>query len=430
MHNAADRTLIALSEKTASVDPHRDMDFVADMMEYEVRKGVEVPDGVASKMYASWKRTGKIPSHQRFQKQQGRKRRRQAARGLIGGILGMGVGDALHHGSRKRIPKAVVPVAMALGAAGGVKAAAQEKRAKELEGVWEPEGRQLSAVDRLERMRHPKAGEARKKLREKLQRMQNPAAVRERKLLQAVRLSPHYMRLPVKAKLKVARVLSAKGRRQIKEEHFALPGRRYPIHDRSHARNALARVSQHGTPAEQAKVRAAVAARYPGIGKEKTAMFWGRKKKRKKELVGHFEMPVYDDVGGKVIDTYRAPVYKNEAPAFSIPAGAKWVPLKEKTAMRHPSELYKTASRKAMAVKALKGTALVGAGAVPAYVAGHRSGMARDAETPYGNVHMQYAYRKGQHDLAAKLRQHIAARKGTTKKAHANLRTPEHIVWG
>ncbi|MDE2096319.1 MAG: hypothetical protein KGL39_03670 [Patescibacteria group bacterium] len=57
---------------------------------------------------------------------------------------------------------------------------------------------------------------------------------------------------------------------------FALPGKgkgpsgkgagSYPIPDKSHARNALARVSQHGTPAEKAKVRAKVHAKYPGIG--------------------------------------------------------------------------------------------------------------------------------------------------------------------
>lgn len=44
-------------------------------------------------------------------------------------------------------------------------------------------------------------------------------------------------------------------------------GRKYPIEDSAHARNALARVSQHGTPAEKAKVRAAVHQKYPDIGK-------------------------------------------------------------------------------------------------------------------------------------------------------------------
>ena len=62
--------------------------------------------------------------------------------------------------------------------------------------------------------------------------------------------------------------LTAKGRKQIAPKNFALPGRRYPIEDASHARNALARVSQHGSPSEKATVRAKVAARYPGIAVE------------------------------------------------------------------------------------------------------------------------------------------------------------------
>lgn len=59
------------------------------------------------------------------------------------------------------------------------------------------------------------------------------------------------------------------GRRtEIPGSDFALPGRRYPVEDASHARNALARVSQHGTPEEKAKVRAKVHAKYPGIGQK------------------------------------------------------------------------------------------------------------------------------------------------------------------
>lgn len=67
---------------------------------------------------------------------------------------------------------------------------------------------------------------------------------------------------------KVSKELSTSGRKHIKEENFALPGRRYPIHDESHARNALARVAQHGTPDEQAKVKAAVHKKFPGIGEK------------------------------------------------------------------------------------------------------------------------------------------------------------------
>ncbi len=73
-------------------------------------------------------------------------------------------------------------------------------------------------------------------------------------------------------------VLSAKQRQALPRSSFALPGKgkgpkgagagSYPIPDPSHARNALSRVSQHGTPAEKARVRAAVHRKYPNIGKE------------------------------------------------------------------------------------------------------------------------------------------------------------------
>lgn len=42
----------------------------------------------------------------------------------------------------------------------------------------------------------------------------------------------------------------------------------YPIPDKAHARNALARVSQFGTPAEKAAVRAKVHRKFPGIGRK------------------------------------------------------------------------------------------------------------------------------------------------------------------
>ena len=43
----------------------------------------------------------------------------------------------------------------------------------------------------------------------------------------------------------------------------------YPIHDREHGSNALARVEQHGTPAEKATVRAKVKAKYPDLPSSK-----------------------------------------------------------------------------------------------------------------------------------------------------------------
>lgn len=47
---------------------------------------------------------------------------------------------------------------------------------------------------------------------------------------------------------------------------FAIPSqRKYPIMDREHAANALARVTQFGTAQEKAQVRAAVKRRYPDL---------------------------------------------------------------------------------------------------------------------------------------------------------------------
>lgn len=48
--------------------------------------------------------------------------------------------------------------------------------------------------------------------------------------------------------------LTATQRRRLQYALFALPGRRYPIPDKSHAANARARVMQFGTPAEKKTV--------------------------------------------------------------------------------------------------------------------------------------------------------------------------------
>ena len=64
--------------------------------------------------------------------------------------------------------------------------------------------------------------------------------------------------------------LTPKKRKALPKKSFAVPGKRaYPINDVNHARNALARVSQFGTPAEKKAVRAAVAKKYPSVGKKK-----------------------------------------------------------------------------------------------------------------------------------------------------------------
>lgn len=73
--------------------------------------------------------------------------------------------------------------------------------------------------------------------------------------------------------------LTAASRQALPKSDFALPGKgegpkgagagSYPIPDANHARNALARVAQHGSSAEKAKVRAAVHRKFPGIGQKK-----------------------------------------------------------------------------------------------------------------------------------------------------------------
>ena len=88
---------------------------------------------------------------------------------------------------------------------------------------------------------------------------------------------------------KVAADLTLKKRESLPSAKFAIPEAKakkigvageivgsskgkYPIPDAAHARNALARVAQHGTPAEKAIVHRKVHAKFPGIG-EKNAAF-------------------------------------------------------------------------------------------------------------------------------------------------------------
>jgi hypothetical protein len=65
---------------------------------------------------------------------------------------------------------------------------------------------------------------------------------------------------------KFAKVLTARGRDQVKSSNFVFPKQeRYPIHDIEHGRAALSMVSKHGTPEEKAAVRSAVYEKYPSI---------------------------------------------------------------------------------------------------------------------------------------------------------------------
>lgn len=67
--------------------------------------------------------------------------------------------------------------------------------------------------------------------------------------------------------------LSYSERMRLPERDFVFPkSRRYPIPDESHARNALARVSQHGSEEDKRKVCEAVHKRFPEIHEKSCPM--------------------------------------------------------------------------------------------------------------------------------------------------------------
>jgi len=78
--------------------------------------------------------------------------------------------------------------------------------------------------------------------------------------------------------LKEAAKLSYRERQRLPDSAFAIVYRdpktgekirKYPIHDRAHAKNALARVAQFGTPEEREIVRRKVYQRYPDLKKQR-----------------------------------------------------------------------------------------------------------------------------------------------------------------
>jgi len=60
-------------------------------------------------------------------------------------------------------------------------------------------------------------------------------------------------------------VLTAKKRKALKPEDFALPPEDYPMEDRAHAINALARGKQHASPEDYKTIKSRVCKRYPGL---------------------------------------------------------------------------------------------------------------------------------------------------------------------
>lgn len=77
--------------------------------------------------------------------------------------------------------------------------------------------------------------------------------------------------------------LTAKKRKGLKKSSFALPGKRkYPIPDKPHARNALSRVSRHGSKAEKKAVRRKVYKKFPSLKKSSKKSSAKRPRRRKR----------------------------------------------------------------------------------------------------------------------------------------------------
>jgi hypothetical protein len=75
--------------------------------------------------------------------------------------------------------------------------------------------------------------------------------------------------------------LTTKKRKSLSAKAFVFPKtRKFPIEDKAHARDALSRAAHKGGSVE-AKVRAAVKKKYPGIGKKKSSAKKKRSAKRR-----------------------------------------------------------------------------------------------------------------------------------------------------
>ncbi len=78
--------------------------------------------------------------------------------------------------------------------------------------------------------------------------------------------------------------LTTKKRDRLKSSDFAGPNKSYPDEDRSHAKNALARVSEFGSPAVKAEVRKKVHAKYPTMGESSHKKVKGKRKANSKRV--------------------------------------------------------------------------------------------------------------------------------------------------
>ena len=73
--------------------------------------------------------------------------------------------------------------------------------------------------------------------------------------------------------------LTTSTRSAIPTKSFALPGRRYPIEDKNHAKAALSMGAKYASPSQYSTIKAKVKAKF-GMGKSKTTKMVGLPKLR------------------------------------------------------------------------------------------------------------------------------------------------------
>jgi len=77
--------------------------------------------------------------------------------------------------------------------------------------------------------------------------------------------------------------LKAAARNKLPASDFALPGRRYPVNDKAHARAAMSRASHNASPAEKAQIVRKVHSKFPGIKIKSAAKKTARKRVSRKK---------------------------------------------------------------------------------------------------------------------------------------------------
>lgn len=157
--------------------------------------------------------------------------------------------------------------------------------------------------------------------------------------------------------------LTAKRRNRLAKSTFAEPGKRkYPMDTPNRARNALSRVAQHGSPAEQKQVRSAVHRKYPSIGsdsqKGKTVggkMNKGTPADKRQKGKGGTPGPKVGSHNSKSADVKPNPFGKGTSPKTAKPGGGNTKRVvghdnqkspAVKPASKSPAAKKKTASKK------------------------------------------------------------------------------------